>query len=235
MTTLPWILQYVRLDTDQCNHDLKGVILIFWKSTFKMPVCLTLLLRSFCSCLLCSCVHKSQHPSQLILLQFCYNGFLIIHVNANLCFALAFCLSVIVSLLIHSFLSCLMFFFVNPCPLLCTLPFVVCYRLLSSDQSSAPKPLPAQNPCSKILHHDWLLWRWPCPALPLWPACPALSCTDWWLPPRCLSVIGCGVGAWCSSPKYGLLADRYHFCEKCFNEIQGETVSLGDDPSQPQT
>ncbi|AWP18596.1 putative histone acetyltransferase p300-like isoform 2 [Scophthalmus maximus] len=38
-----------------------------------------------------------------------------------------------------------------------------------------------------------------------------------------------------SSPKYGLLADRYHFCEKCFNEIQGETVSLGDDPSQPQT
>ncbi|XP_016091855.1 histone acetyltransferase p300-like [Sinocyclocheilus grahami] len=43
------------------------------------------------------------------------------------------------------------------------------------------------------------------------------------------------VGAWCSSPKYGLLADRYHFCEKCFNEIQGESVSLGDDPSQPQT
>uniref|UniRef100_A0A8D3CME1 histone acetyltransferase n=1 Tax=Scophthalmus maximus TaxID=52904 RepID=A0A8D3CME1_SCOMX len=29
--------------------------------------------------------------------------------------------------------------------------------------------------------------------------------------------------------------NRYHFCEKCFNEIQGETVSLGDDPSQPQT
>ncbi|XP_018419432.1 PREDICTED: histone acetyltransferase p300 [Nanorana parkeri] len=38
-----------------------------------------------------------------------------------------------------------------------------------------------------------------------------------------------------SSPKYGLLADRYHFCEKCFNEIQGESVSLGDDPTQPQT
>ncbi|XP_077025073.1 histone acetyltransferase p300 isoform X1 [Tamandua tetradactyla] len=38
-----------------------------------------------------------------------------------------------------------------------------------------------------------------------------------------------------SSPQYGLLADRYHFCEKCFNEIQGESVSLGDDPSQPQT
>ncbi|CAI5674612.1 unnamed protein product [Oreochromis niloticus] len=28
--------------------------------------------------------------------------------------------------------------------------------------------------------------------------------------------------------------NRYHFCEKCFNEIQGESVSLGDDPSQPQ-
>ncbi|XP_022538658.2 histone acetyltransferase p300 isoform X1 [Astyanax mexicanus] len=38
-----------------------------------------------------------------------------------------------------------------------------------------------------------------------------------------------------SSPKYGLLANRYHFCEKCFNEIQGENVSLGDDPTQPQT
>uniref|UniRef100_A0A7N8WN84 histone acetyltransferase n=1 Tax=Mastacembelus armatus TaxID=205130 RepID=A0A7N8WN84_9TELE len=38
-----------------------------------------------------------------------------------------------------------------------------------------------------------------------------------------------------SSPKYGLIADRYHFCEKCFNEIQGNSVTLGDDPSQPQT
>ncbi|XP_072415805.1 CREB-binding protein-like isoform X1 [Chiloscyllium punctatum] len=38
-----------------------------------------------------------------------------------------------------------------------------------------------------------------------------------------------------SSPKYGLLADRYHFCEKCFNEIQGDSVTLGDDPAQPQT
>ncbi|XP_032896546.1 CREB-binding protein isoform X3 [Amblyraja radiata] len=38
-----------------------------------------------------------------------------------------------------------------------------------------------------------------------------------------------------SSPKYGLLADRYHFCEKCFNEIQGDSVTLGDDPTQPQT
>lgn len=51
----------------------------------------------------------------------------------------------------------------------------------------------------------------------------------------------CAVYGWlcfgerCSSPKFGLLADRYHFCEKCFNEIQGETVSLGDDPTQPQT
>ncbi|XP_051570050.1 CREB-binding protein-like isoform X2 [Myxocyprinus asiaticus] len=38
-----------------------------------------------------------------------------------------------------------------------------------------------------------------------------------------------------SSPKYGLVADRYHFCEKCFNEIQGDSVTLGDDPAQPQT
>jgi hypothetical protein len=38
-----------------------------------------------------------------------------------------------------------------------------------------------------------------------------------------------------SSPKYGLVADRYHFCEKCFNEIQGNSVTLGDDPAQPQT
>ncbi|XP_013769098.1 CREB binding protein b [Pundamilia nyererei] len=38
-----------------------------------------------------------------------------------------------------------------------------------------------------------------------------------------------------SSPKYGLIADRYHYCEKCFNEIQGNSVTLGDDPSQPQT
>ncbi|KAM6957345.1 CREB binding protein b isoform 2-T2 [Aplochiton taeniatus] len=38
-----------------------------------------------------------------------------------------------------------------------------------------------------------------------------------------------------SSPKYGLIADRYHFCEKCFNEIQGDSVTLGDDPAQPQT
>ncbi|XP_041723152.2 CREB-binding protein isoform X2 [Coregonus clupeaformis] len=29
--------------------------------------------------------------------------------------------------------------------------------------------------------------------------------------------------------------NRYHFCEKCFNEIQGHSVTLGDDPAQPQT
>ncbi|KAF4110440.1 hypothetical protein G5714_009692 [Onychostoma macrolepis] len=28
--------------------------------------------------------------------------------------------------------------------------------------------------------------------------------------------------------------DRYHFCEKCFNKIK-DTVTLGDDPAQPQT
>lgn len=39
----------------------------------------------------------------------------------------------------------------------------------------------------------------------------------------------------CSSLKYGLIANRYHFCEKCFNEIQGNSVTLGEDPAQPQT
>ncbi|XP_061605507.1 CREB binding protein b isoform X3 [Phyllopteryx taeniolatus] len=29
--------------------------------------------------------------------------------------------------------------------------------------------------------------------------------------------------------------NRYHFCEKCFNEIQGNSVTLGDDPAQSQT
>lgn len=57
---------------------------------------------------------------------------------------------------------------------------------------------------------------------------------------RLATACPCAVYGWlcfgerCSSPKFGLLADRYHFCEKCFNEIQGETVSLGDDPTQPQ-
>ncbi|XP_077686656.1 histone acetyltransferase p300 isoform X2 [Eretmochelys imbricata] len=42
----------------------------------------------------------------------------------------------------------------------------------------------------------------------------------------------------CTIPRdatYYSYQNRYHFCEKCFNEIQGESVSLGDDPSQPQT
>ncbi|XP_028149092.1 CREB-binding protein isoform X2 [Diabrotica virgifera virgifera] len=34
---------------------------------------------------------------------------------------------------------------------------------------------------------------------------------------------------------YGLASDRYTFCQKCFNEIQGDTVTLGDDPTQAQT
>lgn len=143
-----------------------------------MPVCLTLWLRSFCSCLMCSCVHKSQHPSQLILLQFCYNGFLIIHVNANLCFALAFCLSVIVSLLIHSFLSCLMFFFVNTFPLPCTLPFVVsaiaCFHLTNHlHLNPSLLKTPAQKSCimigfsgdDPVLRSPFGLPALPCPAL----------------------------------------------------------------------
>ncbi|XP_040842569.1 histone acetyltransferase p300 isoform X4 [Ochotona curzoniae] len=42
----------------------------------------------------------------------------------------------------------------------------------------------------------------------------------------------------CTIPRdatYYSYQNRYHFCEKCFNEIQGESVSLGDDPAQPQT
>lgn len=39
----------------------------------------------------------------------------------------------------------------------------------------------------------------------------------------------------CSSLKYSLVTNRYHFCEKCFNEIQGNSVTLGEDPAQPQT
>ncbi|XP_045763307.1 histone lysine acetyltransferase CREBBP isoform X11 [Maniola jurtina] len=34
---------------------------------------------------------------------------------------------------------------------------------------------------------------------------------------------------------YGVVSDRYTFCQKCFNDIQGDTVTLGDDPLQPQT
>ncbi|KAL3266918.1 hypothetical protein HHI36_011068 [Cryptolaemus montrouzieri] len=33
----------------------------------------------------------------------------------------------------------------------------------------------------------------------------------------------------------GLGSDRYTFCQKCFNDIQGDTVTIGDDPSQAQT
>ncbi|XP_043945276.1 CREB-binding protein [Protopterus annectens] len=42
----------------------------------------------------------------------------------------------------------------------------------------------------------------------------------------------------CTIPRdaaYYSYQNRYHFCEKCFNEIQGENVTLGDDPAQPQT
>ncbi|CAK8683675.1 unnamed protein product [Clavelina lepadiformis] len=35
-----------------------------------------------------------------------------------------------------------------------------------------------------------------------------------------------------STPKYGLLSDRYDFCEKCFNEIQGDMVPISDEPGQ---
>ncbi|XP_069502925.1 CREB-binding protein isoform X2 [Ambystoma mexicanum] len=41
----------------------------------------------------------------------------------------------------------------------------------------------------------------------------------------------------CTIPRdatYYSYQNRYHFCEKCFTEIQGESVTLGDDPSQPQ-
>lgn len=34
---------------------------------------------------------------------------------------------------------------------------------------------------------------------------------------------------------YGVVSDRYTFCTKCFHDIQGDTVTLGDDPLQPQT
>lgn len=91
-------------------------------------------------------------------------------------------------------------------------------------------------------NHDWLLRR----------RLPAVLRFHFLLAPlvapylahvlyRLVTALPCAVYDWlcfgepCSSPKFGLLADRYHFCEKCFNEIQGETVSLGDDPTQPQT
>ena len=36
------------------------------------------------------------------------------------------------------------------------------------------------------------------------------------------------------NPTPALVSDRYTFCQKCFNDITGDSVSLGDDPSQPQ-
>ncbi|XP_028670118.2 CREB-binding protein isoform X2 [Erpetoichthys calabaricus] len=42
----------------------------------------------------------------------------------------------------------------------------------------------------------------------------------------------------CTIPRdatYYSYQNRYHFCEKCFNEIQNDNVTLGDDASQPQT
>ena len=37
------------------------------------------------------------------------------------------------------------------------------------------------------------------------------------------------------NPTPSLFSDKYSFCDKCFGDIPGEYVSLGDDPSQPQT
>ena len=37
------------------------------------------------------------------------------------------------------------------------------------------------------------------------------------------------------NPTPSLFSDKYTFCEKCFQDIPGDTVGLGDDPSQPQT
>ena len=36
------------------------------------------------------------------------------------------------------------------------------------------------------------------------------------------------------NPTPALVSDRYTFCTKCFNDISGDSVSMGDDPSQPQ-
>ncbi|CAB0012922.1 unnamed protein product [Nesidiocoris tenuis] len=38
-----------------------------------------------------------------------------------------------------------------------------------------------------------------------------------------------------NSGQFGISCDRYTYCAKCFYEIPGDTVSLGDDPTQPQT
>lgn len=108
-----------------------------------------------------------------------------------LCFG--FLLVSVVSLLIPPFLSCLMFFFVNPFLFPCTLMFVVsaiaCFHL---HLNPSLLKTPAQKSCIMIgSSGDDPALRSPfgLSALP----CLALSCTDWWLPPRYLSVIGCGV------------------------------------------
>lgn len=85
--------------------------------------------------------------------------------------------------------------------------------------------------------HLWV-WMLTC-ALPWTVCCVPISAR----PAFCALVLCCSpcaglpvlLCAGSSSPKYGLVADRYHFCEKCFNEIQGDSVTLGDDPAQPQT
>ncbi|TSK14685.1 CREB-binding protein [Bagarius yarrelli] len=58
---------------------------------------------------------------------------------------------------------------------------------------------------------------------------------EWEFSPQTLCCYGKQL---CTIPRdaaYFSYQNRYHFCEKCFNEIQAESVSLGDDPSQPQT
>nr|CAD7606217.1 unnamed protein product [Timema genevievae] len=42
----------------------------------------------------------------------------------------------------------------------------------------------------------------------------------------------------CTIPRdanYYSYQNRYTFCQKCFNDIPGDTITLGDDPTQPQT
>lgn len=53
--------------------------------------------------------------------------------------------------------------------------------------------------------------------------------TAWWL---CIFTVFAKTR---SLKAYGLGSDRYTFCQKCFNDIQGDTVTLGDDPTQAQT
>ncbi|PRD32853.1 UNVERIFIED_CONTAM: Crebbp [Trichonephila clavipes] len=35
--------------------------------------------------------------------------------------------------------------------------------------------------------------------------------------------------------KYWSFQNRYTYCQKCFSEIPGDTITLGDDPTQPPT